>query len=98
MKIWQTHFLPVFLVCFERTISSRELIEEILVTLSILAKQKKNHKTITSSSTYGPEVMKLFSCSSEQSMEFILLINVKMPPIVDNCWHFNVYLQDKYNT
>ena len=27
----------------------------------------------------GPEVIKLFSCSTQLSMEFILLINVKMP-------------------
>ena len=30
----------------------------------------------------GPEVTKLFSCSTQLSMEFILLINVKMPTIV----------------
>ena len=29
-----------------------------------------------------PEVVKLFSCSAQRSMEFILLINVKMPTIV----------------
>ena len=36
-------------------------------------------------STYkysGPEVIKLFSCSTPLSTEFILLINVKMPIIV----------------
>ena len=30
----------------------------------------------------GPEVIKLFSCSTQLSMEFFLLINVKMPTIV----------------
>ena len=30
----------------------------------------------------GPEVMKLFSCSTQLSTKFILLINVKMPTIV----------------
>ena len=30
----------------------------------------------------GPEVMKLFSCSTQLSTNFILLINVKMPTIV----------------
>ena len=30
----------------------------------------------------GPYVIKLFSCSTQQSMEFILLINVKMPTSV----------------
>ena len=29
-----------------------------------------------------PEVIKLFSCSTQLSMKFILLINVKMPTIV----------------
>ena len=29
----------------------------------------------------GPRVIKLFSCSSQLSMKFILLINVKMPTI-----------------
>ena len=31
----------------------------------------------------GPEVIKLFSCSTQLSTKFILLINVKMPTIVD---------------
>ena len=30
----------------------------------------------------GPEVIKLFSCSTQMSMKFFLLINVKMPTIV----------------
>ena len=30
----------------------------------------------------GPEVIKLFSCSTHLSMKFFLLINVKMPTIV----------------
>ena len=30
----------------------------------------------------GPEVTKLFSCSAQLNMKFILLINVKMPTIV----------------
>ena len=33
-------------------------------------------------SRQGPEVIKLFSCSTQLSMKFILLINVKMPTIV----------------
>ena len=32
----------------------------------------------------GPEVIKLFPCSTQLSMKFILLINVKMPTIVDS--------------
>ena len=30
----------------------------------------------------GPEVIKLFSCSTQLSTKFILLINIKMPTIV----------------
>ena len=30
----------------------------------------------------GPEVIKLFSCSTQLSMEFFLPINVKMPTVV----------------
>ena len=30
----------------------------------------------------GPEVIKLFSCSTQQSMKYFLLVNVKMPTIV----------------
>ena len=30
----------------------------------------------------GPEVIKLFSCSTQLSMQFFLLINVKMPTTV----------------
>ena len=30
----------------------------------------------------GPEVIKLFSCSTQLSMKFFLLVNVKMPTIV----------------
>ena len=32
--------------------------------------------------TSGPEVIKLFSCSAQLRLKFILLINVKMPTIV----------------
>ena len=34
-----------------------------------------------------PEVIKLFSCSTQLSTKFILLINVKKD---NNCWHFNI--------
>ena len=30
----------------------------------------------------GPKVITLFSCSTQMSMKFIMLINVKMPTIV----------------
>ena len=37
---------------------------------------------VISSAKPGPEVKKLFSYSTQLSMEFIMLINVKMPTIV----------------
>ena len=42
--------------------------------------QKSNHTLCVE--TPGPEVIKLFSCSTQLSMKFFLLINVKMPTIV----------------
>ena len=36
----------------------------------------------TSPQSTGPEVIKLFSCSAQLRLKFILLINVKMPTIV----------------
>ena len=39
-------------------------------------------KEIDSSTDPGPQVIKLFSCSTQLSMKFIMLINVKMPTIV----------------
>ena len=39
------------------------------------------------------EAIKLFSCSTQLSMKFIMLINVKMPTML----HFNIYKHDKYS-
>ena len=39
-------------------------------------------ETGTDVSKPGPEVIKLFSCSTQLSMKFVLLIDVKMPTIV----------------
>ena len=38
--------------------------------------------TLSGSRGPGPEVIKLFSCSAQLRLKFILLINVKMPTIV----------------
>ena len=38
--------------------------------------------TYTGNKSLGTDVIKLFSCSTQLSMKFILLINVKMPTIV----------------
>ena len=43
---------------------------------------KKKADLTNSLSKPGPEVIKLFSCSTQLSMKFFLLINVKMPTIV----------------
>ena len=47
---------------------------EALYALAVSCKRLNNHS--------GPEVIKLFSCSTQLSRKFILLINVKMPTIV----------------
>ena len=39
-------------------------------------------KTVVYIASPGREVIKLFSCSVQQRLKFILLINVKMPTIV----------------
>ena len=41
-----------------------------------------NKYNLSSESNPGPEVIKLFSCSTQLSMKFFLLITVKMPTIV----------------
>ena len=42
----------------------------------------ENKKNIVFLSNTGLEVIKLFSCSTQLSTKFILLINVKMPTII----------------
>ena len=39
----------------------------------------------------GSMVLKFFSCSIQLNMQFIMLIDVKMPTIVGKCWHFSIY-------
>ena len=51
----------------------------------------------------GREVIQLFSCSTELSIKFSLLVNMKMPTVIgifmfnsryenaNNCWHFHIY-------
>ena len=46
-------------------------------TESVPARQREYHEVYS-----GPEVIKLFSCSTQLSMTFFLLINVKIPTIV----------------
>ena len=43
--------------------------------LDLLNQRNENHRP-------GPEVIKLFSCSTQLSMKFFLLIIVKMPTVV----------------
>ena len=49
--------------------------------VNIIKRWKKN-KTLPGRTNSGPEVIKLFSCLTQLSMNFFLLINVKMPTIV----------------
>ena len=52
------------------------------------------------SKSSGPEVIKLFSFSIQLSMEFVLLINIKIPIILTffllNTAEYEIYLADKY--
>ena len=47
-----------------------------------MSHQKDWRSLETTKKTPGPEVIKLFSCSAQLRLKFILLINVKMPTIV----------------
>ena len=49
---------------------------------------KNNTRALT---TLGPDVIKLFSCSTQLSTKFILLINVKMPTILTVISMINKY-------
>ena len=42
----------------------------------------KYRKVSLSQTKNGPEIIKLFPCSTQLSMKFFLLINVKMPTVV----------------
>ena len=44
--------------------------------------QQSNDSAISSKEIPGPEVIKLFSCSTQLSMNFFLLIDVKIPTTV----------------
>ena len=48
----------------------------------------------------GPEVIKLFSCSTQLSMKFVLLINIKLLTIVDsfllNIAEHEIFSANKY--
>ena len=49
----------------------------------------------------GPEVIKLFSCSTPLSMKFVLLIKFKLLTIANSfwlkcCWHFHIYYMLQY--
>ena len=46
----------------------------------------------------GLGVVKLFSCSTQLSTKFQLLIKSKIPTNEDvYCWHLNIYEQDKFH-
>ena len=61
----------------------------------------------------GPEVIKLFSCSTQLSMNFQMQLSIKVSEIwlflgsdkprmlffllINNCWHFNIYELEKFH-
>ena len=60
------------------------LCEQTLSRLDLFRKvnRRENGNIASSESEPSPEVIKLFSCSTQLSMKFSPLINVKMPTIV----------------
>ena len=68
------------------------------INFNIIQEQKKTIMIRKAMKKYmiinpGPEVIELFSCSTQLSPKFIWLINVKIPTIVG----INIYQHDKYN-
>ena len=59
--------------CFLQYIGAREMVAMLVVTCSPVSRNRSGRDL---------EVMKLFSCSAQLRLKFILLINVKMPTIV----------------
>ena len=55
---------------------SPEFLKALLLKLNVIIRETLGKREP------GPEVIKLFSCSTQLSMKFILLINVKMPTIL----------------
>ena len=55
-------------------------LEELILSLHkiVISQNKKRLSRVSS----GPEVKKLFSCSTQLSIKYFLLINVKMPKTV----------------
>ena len=54
----------------------------IFISREIFRLSFVDHENSFITSEPGPEVIKLFSCSTQLSMKFFLFINVKMPTIV----------------
>ena len=84
---WRSSLIRVFPVCF----SDKNFVTSNPDNQYFIWEQKTksvpNFWTFTrpcsSQLILGPEVIKLFSCSTQLRAKFILLINVKMPTIVD---------------
>ena len=59
---------------------SQNVIAHLRICVQAVYAYVANPAELTTST--GPEVIKLFSCSTQLSMKFFLFINVKMPTIV----------------
>ena len=66
----------------ERVIVNKQEIGEDEQEIEIDNTKTPGTRIIRSIFTNGPAIIKLFSCSTQPSLNFILLINVKMPTIV----------------
>ena len=74
------------------SLSWKEVVSSLrsVVTVSLNVGDGELHSLTTI--MIRPRGYKTFSCSTQLSMNFSPLINVKMPTIV---WHFNMYEREK---
>ena len=86
LSLWKTYIRPRLLYGLESIkLSKSDLLELEKYQRDFLRRTQHLSERVAMCSVYflsGPEVIKLFSCSTQLSMKFFLLINVKMPTIV----------------
>ena len=83
--------------------------KKLILKIQQMTKNMKNYPVGKELRIYpctGPKVTKLFSCSTQLSMQFQLFINTKIPtnkevscfkPLRCGIYHANIYEQDKFH-
>ena len=71
-------------LCYFNGVEGSVIFHKILwFTVTILSTEAgRSDQTVQTQNRLGPKVLKLFSCSTQLSMKFFLVIDVKMPTIV----------------